>query len=183
MEDAQGPRPLSADDDAWARRAARGDRAAFTPLVRRYEAQIRGFLARVTRSPAHADDLAQETFQQAWEKAALFDGRGSYRAWLFRIAWTTYLMDVRRNRGRASWQGDATAAAYSAPQPAEILDLEPALALLPPPERAAVLLCYGAGFSHSEAATALAVPLGTLKSQANRGRERLRRLIEGEADE
>jgi RNA polymerase sigma-70 factor (ECF subfamily) len=86
-------------DETLAAAAARGDAAAFDILVRRHERVVRGFLARLAPGGGRSDDLAQETFLTAWSKAASFAGAGRYRGWLMRIAWSTFLMDVRQ-RGR-----------------------------------------------------------------------------------
>lgn len=162
------------DDEALALRAADGDHWAFTVLVRRHEAGVRSFLARLARDRGLADDLSQETFVRAWSRAASYSRRGRYVGWLFGIAWNVFLMDARARR--------AEAAALSRGTPVETLVAEDAqrrlvveqgLLALSADDRAAVLLCFGHGLTHAEAAEALALPLGTFKSRVARGRERL----------
>ena len=76
---------LSGEEDRiLAVRAAAGDAAAFTLLVRKHERQVRAFLARVAGHDA--EDLAQEAFVKAWRTAGHFRGEGSYAGWLLRIA-------------------------------------------------------------------------------------------------
>src|SRR5262249_52354779 len=83
---------ISAAMDEWALRASKGDAAAFGFLVRRHQGQVRGFLLRVTGGRhALADDLAQETFLEAWAKIAQFRGQGSFAGWLLGIAWSRVL--------------------------------------------------------------------------------------------
>ena len=162
-------------DEALAARAAAGDVAAFTNLVRRHERRVRSFLARLTRGEGD-EDLAQETFLKAWRTASSWRGEGSYQGWLLRIAWRLFLSS-RRGRREAAVEAELPAAAADADMR---IDLERALAALPLRERAAALLCYGEGCSHAEAAAILDLPLGTLKSIVMRARAQLMRQLEGQ---
>lgn len=162
---------MAGDDDALAKAAARGEVDAFTTLVLRHERDIRNFAARLGPS-AQADDIAQETFIRAWRSAASYSGSGSYRAWLFRIAWRVSVTHRSRER-RSEEFGPEVHGANSSSDPTLAIDLERAFATLSQAERAAAILCFGHGFSHCEAAIALELPLGTLKSIAARARKRL----------
>jgi RNA polymerase sigma-70 factor (ECF subfamily) len=149
-----------------------------------HQQALRAFLRRLCGNAADADDLAQEAFVFAWEHIGRFDpgpdfGR-PFRPWLFGIAWRKYrerkrgwLRLIRRESHAVSDQTDFT------PDPGLKLDLVKATSALPPEQRAAVLLCLGAEFTHAEAAEALALPLGTVKSHINRGREKLAVLLGG----
>lgn len=155
-----------------ARRAAAGDAAAFTALVRLHEAAVRRFLRRLAGNGA--DDLAQEVFLKAWRRAGEWRGEGSYRGWLMKIAWTAFL-GAHRAGGRREARDHA---AYEADAPARrdpdaAIDLDRALAALGERERAAALLCFGEGCSHNEAAGIMGLPLGTLKSIVARTRTAL----------
>lgn len=159
------------DDKLAIKRAAEGDAAAFNQLVRLHESQLRAFLRRLTGGrQAIADDLAQETFLHAWRKIRQFRSDGSFIGWLLRIAWSRYLMEMRRRKGELDTETQSMSA-----DPREHLvirlDLERAIARLAPPERAALTLCYALGYSHTEAASILEMPLGTLKSHAIRARD------------
>jgi RNA polymerase sigma-70 factor (ECF subfamily) len=163
-------------DEALARRAAAGDVAAFTALVRRHERRVRAFLVRLTRGDG-AEDLAQETFLKAWRMAASWRGEGSYEGWLLRIAWRLFLS---RRRARREEPVETPELGESGGTDQEVrIDVERALAALPARERAAALLCLGEGYSHSEAAAILDLPLGTLKSILARARASLARALEG----
>jgi RNA polymerase sigma factor (sigma-70 family) len=140
--------------------------------VRRHERRVRSFLARLTRGDG-ADDLAQETFLQAWRSAGDWRGEGSYEGWLLRIAWRRFLCSRRGRREEAAAAPDERAAPGGAPEAR--LDIERALAALPARERAAALLCYAEGYSHGEAAAIMELPLGTLKSLAARAKAALAR--------
>lgn len=160
------------DEDAvLARRAAAGDAAAFTALVRAHEGAVRRFLARLTRGEG-ADDLAQEAFLRAWRRAGAYRGEGSYRGWLLRIAWTAFL-DARRSAGRREGREMAVPPQDGPSDPDAAIDLGRALAGLGTRERAAALLCFGEGCSHGEAAEIMGLPLGTLKSILARARAAL----------
>ena len=158
------------------RRAATGDVAAFGFLVRQHQSPLRGYLRRLTRgNHALADDLAQETFLEAHRKLSQFAGKGSFAGWLYAIAWSRFLMEARKRKLEPLDDMDDRVAPQS--DPALKLDLEKALALLRPPERSALTLCFALGMPHEEAAEVMKVPLGTLKSHVARGREKLKILL------
>lgn len=162
------------------RRAASGDAAAFGALVRQHQSSVRGFLRRLTKgNHALADDLAQETFLEAYRKIAQFQGQGSFTGWLYAIAWSRFLMENRKRKLEPLDDMDERVA--PSVDPAIKLDLEKAMALLRAPERAALTLCFAMGMPHEEAAAAMGVPLGTLKSHVARGREKLKNLLKDHA--
>lgn len=162
------------------RRAASGDAAAFGVLVRQHQSSVRGFLRRLTKgNHALADDLAQETFLAAYRKIAQFQGQGSFTGWLYAIAWSRFLMETRKRKLEPLDDMDERVAPEC--DPAIKLDLEKAMALLRAPERAALTLCFAMGMPHEEAATAMGIPLGTLKSHVARGREKLKNLLKDHA--
>jgi RNA polymerase sigma-70 factor (ECF subfamily) len=125
-----------------------------------------------------ADDLAQETFLAAWTHIRRFKPGHSVRSWLYRIAYRKFLAtrrSTKRRRAREALAADEP----TAPQ-ADLdvqLDLVKAMQSLPVDQRAVVALCLAAGLSHSEAAGALDLPLGTVKSHIERGRSRLSALL------
>jgi RNA polymerase sigma-70 factor (ECF subfamily) len=134
---------------------------------------LRAFLRRL--APADADDLAQETFVFAWENIARFDPARPFRPWLFGIAWRKHREGKRGFLRRLMRQGRAAADVETVcrTDPGLKLDLEKAVSGLPPEQKAALLLCLACEFTHAEAAEALAMPLGTVKSHVARGREKL----------
>lgn len=166
-------------ETTWVLSARAGSADAFGRLVHMHHQGLRVFLRRL--APADADDLAQETFVFAWENMARFDPARSFRPWLFGIAWRKHREAKRSWLRRLTRQGRAVADAPTAYQsdPTLKLDLEKATAALPPEQRAALLLCLGCEFTHAEAADALALPLGTVKSHVARGREKLATALGG----
>jgi RNA polymerase sigma factor (sigma-70 family) len=165
--------------EALAKRAAAGDAAAFAMLVRQHEAAVRRFLGRL--ADHGADDLAQETFLTAWRRVAAWRGTGSYRGWLLRIAWTTFL-GAHRAAGRQQARDQAAFedSGASGRDPELAIDLSRALAGLDPRDRPAALLCFGEGCSHAEAAEVMGIPLGTLKSIVARARAALVQRLEAQ---
>jgi RNA polymerase sigma-70 factor (ECF subfamily) len=154
-----------------------GERAAFGELVRRHGSAVRGVLRRMGAAPAEADDVAQDAFLTAFERIAEFRGEGTFAAWVKKIAARLYLRRLQREKKLGALaveaaddeaigkpRGDADAA----------IDLDGALKTLGPAERLCVTMCFGAGLSHSEAAEALNLPLGTVKSHVKRGLDKLR---------
>lgn len=163
------------------RRAARNDLAAFAVLVRAHEASLRRYLRRLAGQ--EADDLAQETMLAAWRALRSWRAEGSMAGWLRAIATRKFLDRRRKERGReAAWAAtEIPGAACSTSSPDQRLIIDQALASLPPSERAAALLVFAEGQSHGEAAAAMGLPLGTLKSIVARARTKLIPLLQGVA--
>lgn len=171
------------DDPELASRAAQGDQVAFARLVARHERRLRHFLGRLAGTGI-GDELAQECFLRAWQRAGDYRGRGSYAGWLYRIGWRLFLDSHRLAQRRAAHDALEAAGPDAEPHyPAAdaALDLERLLARLDARSRAALVLCDGHGWSHAEAAEMLGLPLGTLKSLVARAKVALRAgLQEGE---
>jgi len=159
-------------DVELAAQAAAGGRREFGELVRRHGSAVRGLLRRMGAQPSLADDIAQDAFIQAFERCAEFRGEGTFAAWVKRIAARLYIKRVAKEaRYVAEIETEET---VSAPDPGGLMDLDEALKTLSEPERLCVSLCHGAGMAHPEIATALNLPLGTVKSHVKRGLDKLR---------
>lgn len=139
---------------------------------------MRAFLARSAGNDA--DDLAQETFVRAWSRAGDFRGEGSYAAWIMGIGWRLFLDQRRVARRREQLSAGEDVPVSTDPRPAAdaAVDADRLLSLLSPQERAALTLCFGHGWSHSEAAEIMDIPLGTLKSLVLRGRAKAQKMID-----
>ncbi|MGZ6015331.1 MAG: RNA polymerase sigma factor [Phenylobacterium sp.] len=166
--------PASLDETLVA--AAQGGSAeAFSRLVERHQQPLRAFLRRACGNWAEADDLAQETFLAAWSRIGRLKAGASVRAWLCGIGYNKHLTAMRsagRERVRAqAFEDDRDVTIDAAAE--DKIALERAMAELPAEQRACVALCLAGDFSHSEAAEALDMPLGTVKSHVTRGRARL----------
>ncbi len=171
-------RPPTGHDVELAARAASGDRRAYGELVRRHGSAVRGLLRRLGADSATADDLAQDAFMTGFEQAAEYRGEGTFGAWIKKIAARLYLKKVRRE-ARLIFSDtvepvDDLTVRDTPADAASRIDLDEALKTLSRGERLCVSLCYGADWSHAEAAEALNIPIGTVKSHVRRGLDKLR---------
>ena len=176
------------EPDAQIVAASRSEPARFEELFDRHFPAIHRYLARRVGSQL-ADDLAAETFVQAFRIRARYDlSRPDARPWLLGIATNLlrhHLRDERRRllaQARTGW-GQATAP-DEAERVAERVDsraagprIALALASLPSRDRDALLLVAWAGLSYREAAESLGIPVGTVRSRVNRARRRVRELV------
>jgi len=156
--------------------AATGERRAFGELVRRHGSAVRGLLRRMGAQGAEADDTAQDAFLTAFERIAEFRGEGTFAGWVKKIAARLYLRRLQKERriGAITAEADGEDSEDAAGDAEGRIDLDEALKGLGPAERVCVTMCFGAGLSHAEAAEALNLPLGTVKSHVKRGLEKLR---------
>ena len=168
------------DADLVARVLVDDDQHAFGELVRRHQSSVRGLLRQLSRNDlALADDLAQDAFVRAYKNIRSFRGEAKFSTWLYRIAYNCFREDARRRKelvgiDESQWQREIDP---NTVEPGLKHDLMHALNLLPLPERTAVVLCCQNGLSHDEAARVLDIPLGTVKTNVLRGREKLKRTL------
>lgn len=173
------------DADLIARVLVDDDQHAFSELVRRHQSAVRGVLRQLTRTDvALADDLAQETFLRAYKHVRSFRGEAKFSTWLYRIAYNCFREDARKRKelvgvDEAQLQGELDP---QTSDPGLRHDLMHALSLLPLNERSAVTLCCQNGLSHDEAARVLDIPLGTVKTNVLRGREKLKKMLQAWAN-
>jgi RNA polymerase sigma-70 factor (ECF subfamily) len=165
----------AADERALIDSAKAGSQAAFATLYRNHIGKVYGLCLRMTANHATAEDCTQEAFIQAWRSLPRFEGRSAFGTWLHRIAVNSVLAQGRRQRERV---GDAEPADEVADRRADpsqggeggVLDLEQAIAALPPGARHALVLVGLYGHTHEEAAEMLGLAVGTCKSQLHRAR-------------
>ena len=164
--------------------AATGERRAFGELVRRHGSAVRGLLRRMGAQGAEADDTAQDAFLTAFERIAEFRGEGTFAGWVKKIAARLYLRRLQKERrlGAITAEAEGDDPEESAGDAEGRIDLDEALKRLVPAERVCVTMCFGAGLTHAEAAEALNLPLGTVKSHVKRGVEKLRARLAPPAD-
>ena len=168
----------------WLALARQGNRHAFARLVRTHQSRVRLQLRRLAHGDtALADDLAQETFVQAWLHLSEFRGDARLATWLHRIALTRFLQHARRPQLPVEWrEPDADAGLDPGHDPRAVeglgRDVERALAALSEIQQLAVVHCFHLDLSHAEAAQVLGLPLGTLKSHLDRAKARLRQLLD-----
>jgi RNA polymerase sigma-70 factor (ECF subfamily) len=170
-----------------------GDSSAFAALLRRHQSPVRALLRRLTvGDEALADDLAQETFIQAFRKLDQFRSDAKFSTWLYRIAYNAFLMQLRSRRLEYSLDAvdefaaegeeastDVAAGSPSFEHTADLrMDLAGAMAGLSPAERAALVQCYYLDLSHDEAAKVLNCPVGTVKTHILRAKHKLRNALQ-----
>jgi RNA polymerase sigma factor (sigma-70 family) len=165
-------------DAALVARALLGnDRGAFEQLVRRHQGLVRAQLRRLLRGDeAAADDLAQEVFLLAWRKLDQFRGEARFSTWLYQIAYSCFLQAHRR-KSQPPGEGDEEQLEEleAGPPPIDLqLDIERAMRCLSDAEQTVLLHCVQLGLSHAETAYVLAMPLGTVKTHATRGKAKLK---------
>lgn len=170
-----------ADDADDVRAAAGGDRHAFQRLYRLHVGRIHGAVYRLAGyDHARAEDLTQDAFIRAWQKLPGFRHESAFGTWLYRLAVNVALMDIRaRGADPVSVLDDALL-----PEPAqapfcsaERVELERAIAQLPPRARAVLVLHDIEGWHHGEIGSELGLATGTSKAQLHRARALLRKLL------
>ncbi|MCB9676269.1 MAG: sigma-70 family RNA polymerase sigma factor [Alphaproteobacteria bacterium] len=174
-----------ADERALVAAWAAGDRTAGREVVAaHYDAIVRFFR---TKAGPDADDLVQRTFLRCHEKAATFEGTGTFRAFVFAIARFVLLEHIRGRVRDGRNEPDFNASSIAALQPGvwtqavarkEKRDLVAALQMIPVESQILLELFYWEELSVAELGEALGIPAGTVKSRLFRAREQLQDAIE-----
>ncbi|HZU24710.1 MAG TPA: sigma-70 family RNA polymerase sigma factor [Bryobacteraceae bacterium] len=164
--------PLDQIPDAeLLKRAVRGDELAFTELYRRRQGGIFRFALQMTGSQHVAEEVTQEVFMAVIRGMNAFDSaRGSVQAWLYGIARNCVLRHFRRERTALPLGEMADVGVLSSSRDDSIDAVRRAVLALPEPFREAVVLCDLQELTYQEAADALGVPIGTVRSRVSRGR-------------
>jgi RNA polymerase sigma-70 factor (ECF subfamily) len=176
-------------DEALVALVARGDESALGELYERVGRVAYGLALRVLRDDRLAEDAVQEGFLAVWRTAAAFRAeRAKASTWILTLVHRRAVDLVRREERRRTEplpddaSGQPAAAAESTEEAAwlryERERVQAALAALPDAQREAIELAYYGGYSQSELAERLGVPLGTIKSRMFSGLARLRELLD-----
>jgi RNA polymerase sigma-70 factor (ECF subfamily) len=193
MSDAQ---PNDPSDTELAARMAQRDRMAFEILYDRYAPRAFGLIVRLLGDRTVGEDVLQECFWRAWQRAATFDpARASFSSWLLSIAHHSAIDELRRRRVR-SQPNDVELDATEDGESRDLLDDETdvaenawsnlvsgnvqiAMKQLPDAQRRVIELAYFGGFTRQEIAEKLNEPLGTVHTRARLGLLKLKELLAG----
>ena len=164
-------------------RAQKGDVRAFEELYREHVGRVFAVCLRMVGNSRRAEELTQDAFVRVWEMIGSFRGESAFSSWLHRVAVNVVLVDIRSSK-RYQSRVESTDDLESHDQPdggrshGERLDLEKAIAGLPPQARAIFVLYDIEGFKHEEIAEQMGLAVGTTKAQLHRARRLLREVLE-----
>jgi RNA polymerase sigma-70 factor, ECF subfamily len=163
--------------------AAAGDRRAFERIYRQHVTRVFSLCARMVNDRTRAEELTQDVFVRAWEKLHLFRGESAFPTWLHRMT-VNVVLNARKTDGRNrsrfedDEEGDGIDILPSRPHaPGDRMDLEAAIAKLPPGARRVFTLHDIEGYKHEEIADMLGVTSGATKAQLHRARLLLREAL------
>ena len=177
--------PTGSDLGVLLRRCARGDEAAFAEFYDKTSARAWGVALRVIRNPAQAEEVLQEAYLQAWRQSSRFDPyRGTAMSWLLTIVHRTAVDRVRSVEASGQRELRYARETHMNPEPDatavavlgsfEARKVRSALDALTELQRQALELAYWGGYTHTEVAGILDVPVGTAKTRIRDGLIRLR---------
>jgi RNA polymerase sigma-70 factor (ECF subfamily) len=177
------PAPSPAMDSALIARACAGDMTAFRLLYDRSVGRVYALCLRMTADPVRARELTHEAFVRAWERLSSFHGDAAFDTWMHRLTVNVVLQanrtDQRRSM-RVAFEGDHATDGHDmehCPAPAldvlSQIDLERAIAALPPNARTVFVLHDVEGYRHEEIAASMQLAPGTVRAHLHRARKLL----------
>lgn len=178
-------------DELLMERVAAGDLRAFEIIYDRHHRQAYSLARRIAGRAGGAEEATQEAFLSAWRSASKFDPeRASLATWLLALVRNRSIDWLRRAKPQLTYQAMPEAVErIEAPEHTEedVLALQEhdrarrLVAELPPEQREVIDLAYFAGYTQTEIATKVGIPLGTVKGRARLGLEKLRDAAERES--
>lgn len=161
-------------DAALIAAVADGDEQAFTTLVRRYQGRFHRVARRMLGDDREAEDAVQTALLQVFRHASGYRDRWKGSTWLYRILTNVCIDAWRKRRPVSAEDVDDGTPAQASPE-GDRIDVDRALARLPPEARAILLLCYVEELSYADAALARGVTINTVKTQLARAKRLMRR--------
>jgi RNA polymerase sigma-70 factor, ECF subfamily len=175
---AAGAEPDDLADTRLVRALRAGDAAAFETVYRQRVRSVYGLAYHLCGRRAEAEELVQEVFVRAWESRGSFTSSLHLDRWLRKVALNTWINQLRRHRESSldelTEDGVFEPAAPPAGSAADRLDVQRALAALPPALRAVAVLFDIYGLRHEEISELLGITTGSSKVQLHRARRRLK---------
>ena len=151
------------------------DHKAFGKLVGKYQSDVRGLFVKLTNSDkALADDLSQDVFIRAYKYLKSFKATASFSTWLYRIAYNVFI-DYTKSLKKADDINNHDFISENEEDVGSEIDIQNALKILKENEKVAILLHYDKGYSHNEIAKIMNIPLGTVKTNIIRAKEKLKK--------
>ena len=177
----ESPKTHEADVPDDVARAGAGDRRAFERLYREHVDRVYSLCLRMCGDRGAAEELVQDVFVRAWEKLTLFRGESSFSTWLHRLA-VNVVLNARKGDGRRRSRIDESVEdletlPHSSDHAGERMDLQAAIALLPPGARKVFVLHDVQGYKHEDIAELLGMTSGGSKAQLHRARMLLREAL------
>lgn len=151
----------------------KNDHQAFKQLIEKYQSDLRGLFLRLTNSNRDlANDLAQETFIRIYKYLSNYNATAQFKTWLYRIAYNVFYEHCKK---RKIDHYEPLNENLNAAETEITIDYQNALKVLNENEKAAIVLSYEKGFSHNNISEILNQPLGTIKTNILRGKEKLKK--------
>lgn len=173
------------DESEAVRRAQAGDSQAFAELYEMHVGRIYAVCLRMLSDAREAEEAAQDTFVRAWEAIGSFQFKSAFSTWLHRLGVNqvlTRLRSAKRREARITAVEDLSefASEVREAMPETRMDLEQAIALLPPGAKEVLILHDIEGYPYREIAEMVGTVEGTIKSRLNRARRLVREALQDE---
>lgn len=182
------------EDSILISRSQAGDRSAFNALVDKHQTRAYQYAYRLTRNSEEASDIVVEAFLRVFNALPNFKGQSSFITWLYRIMTNCYLDHRKRDKSKRNVSLEAALQTESGELVRQVVDpkaspyeqtekdartmrIDKAVNELPEYQRAMIVMYHAEMMSYEEIASALDLPVGTVKSRLNRARLSLRDLL------
>jgi RNA polymerase sigma-70 factor (ECF subfamily) len=159
----------------------RDDHLAFKNLIERYQSDLRGLFFRLTNGNKDlVDDLAQETFIRVYKYLSNYKAKAQFKTWIFRIGYNVFFEHIKKHK-KDNQVKESLNDIIKTNETNVSIDYQNALKVLNINEKAAIVLHYEKGFTHIDISKILNKPLGTVKTNILRGKEKLKKFYNYES--
>lgn len=162
-----------------------GDKKAYAQIINEYKNPLYATILRMTRNPQTAQDFVQEAFIKIYEQLPKYDGKGSFKSWLYRVA-INFCIDEFRKKSYQMKQAELQDDQLVNESHPEVIflkkeqsrQLEKLIATLPELERMILLLRYVNELSYTEIADLLHIPLSDVRNKLHRAKKKMRNQVQ-----